>query len=187
MEAFWISTGLVAIAEIGDKTQLLSLMLAARYRSWLPISLGIFVATLANHALAGALGVWVAGLLGPTVLRWLLAGSFAVMAVWMLIPDRLDREIAPSSALGVFGITTIAFFVAEIGDKTQLATVALAARFDSFAPVVVGTTLGMLIANVPVVVFGEALTRLMPLTWIRRVAALLCAVLALVIGFGVTG
>ena len=129
MEAFLVSTGIVALAEMGDKTQLLSLVLAARFRKPWPIVLGILVATLANHALAGAVGSWVTTLLGPEVLRWVLGGSFIAMAAWMLIPDKLDEdEVAAAPRFGVFGTTLIAFFLAEMGDKTQVATVMLAAR-----------------------------------------------------------
>src|SRR4051812_17972620 len=160
MEAFLVSTGLVALAEMGDKTQLLSLVLAARFRKPWPIVLGIFVATLFNHALAGAAGAWVTTLLGPQLLRWILAGSFIAMAVWMLVPDKLDEGDAErGSRLGVFGTTLVAFFFAEMGDKTQVATVMLAARFPDWTAVVAGTTLGMMVANVPVVWFGERVTR----------------------------
>ena len=153
MEAFLISAGIVALAEMGDKTQLLSLVLAARFRKPWPIVLGIFVATLANHALAGAVGSWVTRMLGPDVLRWVLGASFIAMAIWMLIPDKLDEDDQPSttSKLGVFGTTLVAFFLAEMGDKTQIATVALAAQYQQWAAVVAGTTLGMMLANAPAV------------------------------------
>ena len=151
MEAFLISTGIVAMAEMGDKTQLLSLVLAARFRKPWPIAWGILVATLANHALAGAAGAWVTTLLGPQVLRWVLGGSFAVMAAWMLIPDKLDEDSLPAAPrLGVFGATLVAFFLAEMGDKTQVATVMRAAQYNALLAVVAGTTLGMMRANVPV-------------------------------------
>jgi putative Ca2+/H+ antiporter (TMEM165/GDT1 family) len=173
MEAFLISTGLVALAEMGDKTQLLSLVLAARFRKPWPIAWGILVATLANHALAGALGTWVTQALGPDVLRWILGGSFIAMAAWMLIPDKLDAadaERAPPR-LGVFGATVVAFFLAEMGDKTQVATVMLAARYQAWAAVVAGTTLGMMLANVPVVWLGERITRKVPIAAVHKVCA----------------
>src|SRR6266496_859581 len=164
MEAFLVSAGIVALAEMGDKTQLLSLVLAARFRKPWPIVLGILVATSANHALAGAAGAWVTTVLGPPVLRWVLGGSFVAMAAWMLIPDRLDEgEGDTAPRLGVFGTTVLAFFLAEMGDKTQVATVMLAARFNAWFWVVVGTTLGMMLANAPVVWFGDAVTRRVPI------------------------
>ena len=174
MEAFLISTGLVALAEMGDKTQLLSLVLAARFRKPWPIALGILVATLVNHALAGALGASVTRWLGPDVLRWLLAASFIGMAIWMLVPDKLDEDDAARAQprLGVFVTTLVAFFLAEMGDKTQVATVMLAARFDAWATVVAGTTLGMMLANVPVVWFGDRLTRRVPIRAVHVVSAL---------------
>jgi len=186
MEAFLISTGLVALAEMGDKTQLLSLVLAARFRKPWPIVWGIFVATLFNHALAGAVGAVVTDWLGPQVLRWVLGGSFILMAVWMLIPDQLDEEEAtPQGARwGVFGTTLIAFFLAEMGDKTQIATVMLAARFDAWAAVVAGTTLGMMLANAPVVWLGERITRRIPIRTIHVVSAVLFLLLGLAALFG---
>ena len=178
MEPFLISTALVTLAEMGDKTQLLSLVLAARFRRPWPIALGILVATLANHALAGALGAAVTAWLGPQWLRWILAGSFFAMAAWMLVPDRLDEGDAPKAPrLGVFATTVVAFFLAEMGDKTQVATVMLAARFDAWAAVVLGTTLGMMLANVPVVWWGERLTRRVPVRAVHRVSAALFAAL----------
>lgn len=175
MEAFLISTGLVALAEMGDKTQLLSLVLAARFRKPWPIAAGILVATLANHALAGALGAAVTDWLGPQLLRWILGGSFIAMALWMLIPDKIDEgEVARQAPrLGVFGTTLVAFFIAEMGDKTQVATVMLAARYDAWAAVVAGTTLGMMLANVPVVWFGERITRRLPIRAVHVVSALI--------------
>ena len=179
MEAFLISTGIVALAEMGDKTQLLSLLLAARFRRPWPIVLGILVATLANHALAGALGSWVTSVLGPQVLRWVLGLSFIAMAVWMLIPDKLDEDEAPSATkgLGVFGTTVIAFFLAEMGDKTQIATVALAAQYKAWFAVVAGTTLGMMLANAPVVWFGDKLVKKVPIRVVHMVSAAIFAVL----------
>lgn len=174
MEAFLISTGIVALAEMGDKTQLLSLVLAARFRKPWPIVLGIFVATLANHALAGAVGTWVTQALGPDVLRWVLGGSFIAMAIWMLIPDKLDEgDAVTKPRFGVFGATLIAFFLAEMGDKTQVATVMLAAQYQAWAAVVAGTTLGMMIANAPVVWFGERITRRVPIRLVHGIGAVI--------------
>ena len=178
MEAFLISTGIVALAEMGDKTQLLSLVLAARFRKPWPIVLGIFVATLVNHALAGAVGSWVTTLLGPTALRWVLGLSFIAMAVWMLIPDKLDDdEGSEAPRMGVFMTTVVAFFLAEMGDKTQIATVMLAAQYQAWAWVVAGTTLGMMLANAPVVWLGDAITRRVPIALVHKVSALIFAVL----------
>jgi putative Ca2+/H+ antiporter (TMEM165/GDT1 family) len=185
MEAFLISTGIVALAEMGDKTQLLSLVLAARFRKPWPIVWGILVATLANHALAGGFGAWVTSFMGPTLLRWVLGLSFLAMAAWMLVPDKLDdadADVAPK--FGVFGTTVIAFFLAEMGDKTQIATVMLAAEYQSWFWVVAGTTLGMMLANAPVVWFGERITRLVPLTWVHRISAAVFVVLGLLVLFG---
>lgn len=174
MDAFLVSTGIVALAEMGDKTQLLALVLALRYRQPWPIVAGILLATVANHALAGAVGAWVTTVLGPEVLRWVLGASFIAMAVWMLIPDQIDDDDKPSAPrFGVFGTTLIAFFLAEMGDKTQVATVMLAARYASTVWVVAGTTLGMMLANAPVVWLGERMTRLLPLTVVHRVSALI--------------
>jgi putative Ca2+/H+ antiporter (TMEM165/GDT1 family) len=178
MEAFLISTGIVALAEMGDKTQLLSLVLAARFRKPWPIVLGILAATLANHALAAAAGSWVTTVLSPQVLRWILGGSFIAMAAWMMIPDRLDEgESDKVSKLGVFGTTLVAFFLAEMGDKTQVATIMLAAQYKTWAPVVAGTTLGMLLANAPVVWFGDAVTRRVPIRLVHLVSAAIFAAL----------
>ncbi len=171
METLLVSTGVVALAEIGDKTQLLSLMLAARHKRPWPIIAGIFIATLANHALAGALGAWLTRLLGPDPLRWIAGLSFIAMAGWSLVPDKLEGAGGRFERLGVFWTTVVLFFLAEMGDKTQVATVVLAARFNAFAPVVLGTTLGMMIANAPVVLLGEALARRIPVKIIRGVAA----------------
>ena len=178
MEAFLVSTGIVALAEIGDKTQLLSLVLAARFRKPWPIVWGILVATLANHGLAGALGSWVTTQLGPEALRWVLGGSFLAMAVWILVPDKLDEgdQDAPPR-FGIFATTVFAFFIAEMGDKTQVATVMLAAQFNSWFWVVAGTTLGMMLANAPVVWLGDALTRRVSLKWVHRISAVVFAVL----------
>jgi putative Ca2+/H+ antiporter (TMEM165/GDT1 family) len=178
MEAFLVSTGIVALAEMGDKTQLLALILAVRFRKPIPIVLGIFVATLVNHGLAGALGAWLTQVIGPDLLRWVLGASFIAMAVWMLIPDTMDEEEdGQEPRWGVFGTTVVAFFLAEMGDKTQIATVMLAARFDAYYWVVAGTTLGMMLANVPVVFLGERMTRLVPMRLVHMVSALVFAVL----------
>jgi putative Ca2+/H+ antiporter (TMEM165/GDT1 family) len=171
MEAFLVSTGVVAIAEIGDKTQLLALLLATRFRAPWPIVLGIFVATLLNHALASAVGAWIVQYVGPDVMRWILGISFIAMAAWALIPDSAPEESNAAPRYGVFLTTVIAFFLVEMGDKTQLATVALAAQFHTMLWVVVGTTLGMLIANAPVVFAGDALIKRVPLEAVRIIAA----------------
>ena len=175
MDAFLVSTAIVALAEIGDKTQLLAFILAARFRRPWPIVLGILVATLANHAFAAAVGTWLTTLMEPHALRWVLGLSFLAMAVWTLIPDKLDEEDARLPRFGVFGTTLIAFFLAEMGDKTQVATVMLAAKFDSLAAVVVGTTLGMMAANVPVVFAGNLAAERLPLKAIRIAAAVMFA------------
>ncbi len=182
MEALLISTGLVALAEMGDKTQLLSLVLAARFKKPFTIALGILIATLANHALAGALGAWISQVLSPQVLRWGLAISFFAMAVWMLIPDQLeDDEDSASPRWGVLLTTVVVFFLAEMGDKTQIATVMLAARFDTYWGVVAGTTLGMMLANAPVVWLGERITRRVPIALVHRISAAVFAVLGLLV------
>ena len=187
MEAFLVSTGIVALAEMGDKTQLLALILAVRFRKPWPIVLGILVATLANHAMAGALGSWVTTVLGPDVLRWILGGSFIAMAVWMLIPDKIDEGDTPTAPrFGVFGTTVVAFFLAEMGDKTQIATVMLAAQYSAYFWVVAGTTLGMMLANAPVVWLGERVTRLVPIRIVHVVSALIFLALGVValVGWG---
>ncbi len=186
LEAFLISTGIVALAEMGDKTQLLSLVLAARFKRPWPIVWGILAATLLNHALAGAAGAWIMAAVGPHAMRWVLGISFIAMAVWMLIPDRLDDEDAvPRRRMGVFLATAWAFFLAEMGDKTQIATVALGAQYAPLAAVVVGTTLGMMLANVPVVFSGEAITRRVPIKVVHAVAALIFAALGVLALLGV--
>lgn len=177
MEAFLISTGIVALAEIGDKTQLLAFILAAKFRKPVPIVLGILVATLANHGFAGAVGAWVTTLLSPEALRWILGVSFIAMAVWTLIPDKFDEDEAKLARFGVFGTTLIAFFLAEMGDKTQVATIALAAQFQSLFWVVAGTTVGMMVANVPAVIMGDRIAHKMPVVLVHRVAATIFAVL----------
>jgi Ca2+/H+ antiporter, TMEM165/GDT1 family len=181
METLFIATGIVALAEIGDKTQLLALILAARFRRPLPIVLGILVATLANHAMAGALGVWITSLFSPTTLRWLLGLSFIAMAVWTLIPDEVDADTSAQSGHGVFVTTIIAFFLAEMGDKTQVATVILAAKYHALATVVAGTTLGMMIANVPAVLIGDRIAQRLPTRTVHTIAAALFAVIGIAV------
>lgn len=177
MEAFLISTGIVALAEIGDKTQLLAFILAAKFRKPIPIVLGILVATIANHAFAGALGAWLTSLVSPQTLRWILGISFITMAIWTLIPDKFDEDEAKLAKFGVFGTTLVAFFLAEMGDKTQVATVALAAQYHNFFYVVAGTTLGMMIANVPAVLLGDKIAQRMPVRAVHAVAAAIFAIL----------
>lgn len=179
MEAFLVSTSIVALAEIGDKTQLLAFILAAKFRKPLPIVLGILAATLANHAFAGALGAWITSLVSPQAMRWILGLSFLGMAVWTLIPDKFDEEDAKLAKFGVFGTTLIAFFLAEMGDKTQVATVALAAQYQALVAVVAGTTLGMMIANVPAVLLGDRIAHALPVRKVHAVAALIFAVLGI--------
>jgi putative Ca2+/H+ antiporter (TMEM165/GDT1 family) len=171
MEAFFLSAGLVAIAEIGDKTNILAMILATRYRQPVPIILGILVATLANHALAATVGAAVAAWLGPQAMRWGLGVLFLVMAGWCLIPDKEDDGPKSVGKLGAFLATAVAFFLVEMGDKTQLATMGLAARFHSIVLVTAGTTAGMLLANVPAVLFGDVLSRKISLKLVRTVAA----------------
>ena len=178
MEAFLISTGVVALGEMGDKTQLLAIVLAAAFRKPLPIIAGIFVATVLNHALAGVVGAWVAQALGPEVLRWVIGLSFLAMAAWMLVPDEIDEETAAGrQRFGVFGTTVLAFFLAEMGDKTQIATVALAARYTELVAVVLGTTLGMMVANVPAVFLGDRIAKRLSMRVVHGLAALIFAVL----------
>jgi putative Ca2+/H+ antiporter (TMEM165/GDT1 family) len=177
MEAFLISTGIVALAEIGDKTQLLAFILAAKFRKPVPIVLGILVATLANHGFAGAVGSWITTLMGPETLRWVLGVSFIAMAGWTLIPDKFDEEDAKLARFGVFTTTLIAFFLAEMGDKTQVATIALAAQYQSLFAVVAGTTLGMMLANVPAVIMGDKIADKLPVKLVHRIAAAIFALL----------
>ena len=179
MDAFLVSTGIVALAEIGDKTQLLAFLLAARFRRPLPIVFGIFVATIFNPAFAAAVGALVSELLGPNTMRWVLGLSFLGMAAWILVPDEIDDEETSLTRHGVFLTTLIAFFVAEMGDKTQVATVALAARYESMAAVVAGTTFGMMLANVPAVYFGERIANRVPVKLVHGIAALIFAVLGI--------
>ena len=180
MAAFLVSTGIVALAEMGDKTQLLALLLAARFKKPWAIVIGIFVATVINHALAGALGAWVTTVVSPQIMRWLLGASFLLMSIWMLIPDKLKHDSASQSPkLGVFVTTVLVFFLAEMGDKTQIATVMLAAKYEAYVSVVAGTTLGMMLANAPVVWFGERITRQVPLRSVHILSALVFAALGL--------
>ena len=186
-EAMAVSTGVVALGEIGDKTQLLALLLAARWRQPRPIIAGIFVATLLNHSLAGALGTWLTRVVDPSWMRWILGGSFIAVALWMLVPDQVEEvEGHGTGRLGVFGITVIAFFLAEMGDKTQIATIMLAAKYDAVVVVILGTTLGMMVANVPAVLLGERAVKLVPARWVHRIAAVVFAALgaAVLAGMG---
>jgi putative Ca2+/H+ antiporter (TMEM165/GDT1 family) len=176
IEPLWVSIGVVALAEVGDKTQLLAFLLAVRFKKPLPIVLGILVATLINHGLAGALGAWITANIGPETLRWVLGGSFVAMAVWTLIPDKIEEEETQvAHKLGVFGATLVTFFVAEMGDKTQIATVAMAAHYATPVLVVAGTTLGMLIADVPAVLLGDKLANKIPTRLVHTLAAALFA------------
>jgi Ca2+/H+ antiporter, TMEM165/GDT1 family len=180
MESLLVSTGVVALAEIGDKTQLLAFLLAARFKKPLPIIAGILIATIFNHGLAGALGAWITSLLTPEVLRWVLGLSFLGMAAWTLVPDRIeDDETTVASRFGVFGATLVTFFLAEMGDKTQVATVAMAAHYPDPLMVVAGTTLGMLIADVPAVFAGDKLAAKIPLKLVHGIAAAMFAGLGL--------
>jgi putative Ca2+/H+ antiporter (TMEM165/GDT1 family) len=182
MESFFVSAGIVAVSEIGDKTQLLALLLAARFRRPMPIILGIVVATVFNHAVAAAAGSWLAGLVSPTVLIWVLGGLFIAMGLWALIPDKLDDQTMKetATAIGIFWVTTVAFFLAEFGDKTQIATAALAARYDTLVAVVMGTTLGMLIADVPAVIFGNVASKKIQSPLFRYIAAALFIIMGVV-------
>lgn len=178
MESLLVSTGVVALAEMGDKTQLLAFILAARFKKPLPIIAGIFAATIVNHALAGAVGAWVTAVISAEILRWILGLSFIGMAIWTMIPDKIeDEESQIAKRFGVFGATLITFFLAEMGDKTQLATVALAAHYGAPLMVVIGTTLGMLIADVPAVFVGDKLAQKIPMKLVHAIAALIFAVL----------
>ena len=180
LEALLVSTGVVALGEMGDKTQLLAMLLAVRFRKPVPIVAGILVATLLNHAGAGIVGNWVARELAPDLLRWVIGIAFIAMAAWMLVPDHLDDDDAPQAQrFGVFGTTLLAFFLAEMGDKTQIATVALAARYPDLVAVVAGTTLGMLIADVPAVFIGDKLAQKIPMKIVHGVAAAIFAALGI--------
>ena len=174
-QAFIVSTSVVALAEMGDKTQLLSLILAARYRKPMPIVLGILVATLLNHAIAGALGAWLSSLMRPEVLNWVMAAAFIAMGLWILVPDKLDEDdvAVPKQQMGVFFATVVAFFLAEMGDKTQFATIALAAQYSDVLSVVLGTTLGMMMANAPAVYLGNRFAQRLPTKIIHIIAAII--------------
>ena len=187
MHALWICAGVVALAEIGDKTQLLALLLATRFRRPLPVIAGIVVATLANHSLAGLLGAWVTRALSPPLLRGLLALGFIGMGVWTLVPDKADDRPLQRAGLGAFGTTLIAFFLVEMGDKTQVATAMLAARYTPLVAVVIGTTCGMLIADVPAVLLGDRITRALPIVLVRPCAAALFALLGVATLLGAGG
>ncbi len=179
MEAFFISTGAVFLGEIGDKTQLLALLLATRFRRpWLIIA-GILTATVFNHALAGLAGHWLRGLIAPEWLPWLVGVSFIAVGLWALKPDTVEEAEAQRSGSSVFWITTVAFFLAEIGDKTQIATTVLAVRYDALLEVIAGTTTGMMLADVPVVFLGAAVATRLPLKPIRFAAAGLFIVLGI--------
>lgn len=181
MEAFLVSVGVVALGEMGDKTQLLAMLLAVKFRRPVPIILGILLATIVNHSAAGAVGGAVARLLGPDVLRWVVGISFIAMAAWMLVPDKADEDAGGEGLrFGVFGTTVIAFFLAEMGDKTQIATVALAARFSNVYAVVAGTTVGMLLADVPAVFLGERIAAKVPMRLVHAIAAFIFAALGAV-------
>jgi len=179
LETFLASTGVVALAEVGDKTQLLSLVLAAKYRKPVPIALGVLCATLLSHASAGGVGALCARFLNQTILNWAVVGSFALMAGWILVPDKLDEQAVPVTkrSMGVFAATAISFFLAEMGDKTQIATAVLAAQFHAFFTVVAGTTLGMMIANLPVIYLGHRFADRLPVRVVHVIGAILCAIL----------
>lgn len=178
MESLFVSTGVVALAEIGDKTQLLAFILAARFKKPLPIILGILLATIVNHGLAGALGAWITATVSPEILRWVLGLSFIGMAIWTLIPDEIEEdETKIAKKFGVFGATLVTFFLAEMGDKTQIATVAMAAHYADAVMVVIGTTLGMLIADVPAVFVGDKLANKIPMKLVHSIAAAIFALL----------
>lgn len=178
MESLLVSTGVVALAEIGDKTQLLAFILAARFKKPVPIILGILAATILNHGLAGALGAWITTTVSPEMLRWVLGLSFIGMAIWTMIPDKIeDEETQVAQRFGVFGATLITFFLAEMGDKTQIATIAMAAHYTSALMVVIGTTLGMLIADVPAVFVGDKLASKIPMKLVHSIAAAIFALL----------
>jgi putative Ca2+/H+ antiporter (TMEM165/GDT1 family) len=185
METILVSTLAVATAEFGDKTQLLAILLAARFRAPVPIILGIFVATLCNHGLAALFGWYAGDLFSGDALRWILVISFAAMAIWALRSDRLDKPPAMFDRFGAFAATLIAFFIIEMGDKTQIATIALAARYQDVAVVTIGTTLGMMIANIPAVYLGEIAARELPLGWMRGIAAAIFLLMAAAAAFNV--
>jgi Ca2+/H+ antiporter, TMEM165/GDT1 family len=177
MDPFFVSTASVAMGELGDKTQLLSLILATRLRKPLPIIAGIFVATLVNHLIACSVGEWVGTLITPNILRWVLGISFLAVAVWALIPDKMDEDVKTQGSYGVFALTAVTFFLAEMGDKTQIIALALAAKYDALVAVVAGTTLGMMIVNVPTVLFADRAMKWIPVKVVRVIAAIIYAIL----------
>jgi putative Ca2+/H+ antiporter (TMEM165/GDT1 family) len=186
LEAFLISAGVVALAELGDKTQLFALVLAARFRRPAPIIAGIFVATLANHGAAGAIGTWLSTLLTPAVMHWALIVSFLSMAIWILIPDKYEESgEPPAPRYGVFVTTLVGFFILEVGDKTQIATIALAAKYHALVAVVAGTTLGMMAVNVPAVLIGHAAANKLPLKLVRTIAAAIFVILSVLMLLGI--
>jgi len=186
MEALLVSTGVVALAEIGDKTQLLAFLLATRFKKPLPIIAGILVATLLNHSMAGALGAWITATLSPETLRWILGLTFIAMAIWTMIPDKIEEEeMQVAKRFGVFGATLITFFLAEMGDKTQIATIAMSAHFSSVVLVVIGTTLGMMIADVPAVFIGDRLSARIPMKLVHGIAAAMFAAMGVATLLGV--
>lgn len=186
MEAFFVSTGVIALAEIGDKTQLLAFILAARFKKPWPIIAGILAATVLNHGLAGLLGAWITTVISPDIMRWVLGGSFIAMAIWTLIPDKIEEEETQiAKRLGVFGATFVTFFLAEMGDKTQVATVALAAHYAAPFWVIMGTTLGMLVADVPAVFVGNKFATRIPLRLVHAIAAGIFALMGLLTLFQV--
>jgi putative Ca2+/H+ antiporter (TMEM165/GDT1 family) len=187
MEAFLVSTASVAIGELGDKTQLLSLILASRLRRPVPIIAGIFAATLGNHLLACWFGEWVGNLITPQILRWVLGISFIAVAIWALVPDKMDENVESRSAHGVFVFTLITFFLAEMGDKTQVVAIALAARYHELVQVVIGTTLGMMLVNIPTVLFADRAVRWIPLKAVRIIAAVIYTVLGVATLLGYQG
>jgi Ca2+/H+ antiporter, TMEM165/GDT1 family len=181
MESLLVSTGVVALAEMGDKTQLLAFILAARFKKPLPIIAGILFATLLNHGIAGALGAWITAHVNPQILAWTLAISFIAMAIWTLIPDKIEEgETKIAQSFGIFGATFISFFLAEMGDKTQVATIAMAAHYSSAILVVIGTTIGMLIADVPAVFLGDKFASKISMKWVHGIAAAIFAILAII-------
>ena len=185
MEALFVSTGVVALAEIGDKTQLLAFLLATRFKKPLPIIAGILVATLLNHSMAGALGAWITATLSPQTLRWILGLTFIAMAIWTMIPDKIEEEeMQVAKRFGVFGATLVTFFLAEMGDKTQIATVAMSAHYASVVLVVIGTTLGMMIADVPAVFIGDRLSARIPMKLVHGIAATMFAAMGVATLFG---
>lgn len=186
MEAFFVSLGVVALGEMGDKTQLLAFLLAAKFQRPIPIILGILTATLVNHVFAGVIGQWVAELLGPTILRWVIGVSFLAMAAWVMVPDKADdKAVSGTARFGIYGTTVIAFFLAEMGDKTQIATAALAARYHDLIPVVAGTTVGMMLSDVPAVFLGNRFAQKIPMALVHGFAALVFAFLGLLALFNV--